>query len=97
MRTKWEYARLQLTCDPGNNPSEIRGLLGLPGTTTWKDLGILNSVTATLNNLGSEGWELLGPPSDLNAVYTYKAANETWHDRAYFVERNFWFKRPAAA
>ncbi|WP_433222268.1 hypothetical protein ACQP00_23005 [Dactylosporangium sp. CS-047395] len=97
MRTTWEYARLQLTCDPGKNPYEFHGLLGLPGTTSWHDLGILDSVTATLNDLGSEGWELVGTPSDLNAVYTYQAANETYHDRAYTVERCFWFKRPAAS
>jgi hypothetical protein len=38
---------------------------------------------------------LLGPPNDVNAVFTYKAGNETWHDRASWVERDFWLKRPA--
>ncbi len=67
----------------------------------WRDLGVLtgelNTVFGHLNKLGGYGWELVGPPNDLNAVFTYKAANDTWHDRACWVQRDFWLKRQAKA
>ena len=91
---RWEYARLKLTCDPGVGIT-VYGYLGLPDTSSWKELGVIESQTQLINSLGQEGWELVGSPTDLNAVYTYKAGNDTWHDRAYFVEREFWLKRPA--
>jgi hypothetical protein len=96
MRTHWEYSHLVLTCDPGKDPTEARGYLALPDATAWKELGLVANITALLNELGRDGWELVGAPSDLNAVYSYQAANSTWHDRAYFVERRFWLKRPAS-
>ncbi|XVU28206.1 hypothetical protein ACQPZJ_14525 [Actinoplanes sp. CA-054009] len=90
---KWEYSQLLLTRDPGKDLNEIYGFLALPGSTEWKQLGLPASISPTLNQLGSAGWELLGPPVDVNAVFTYQAANTTWHDRASFVEHTFWFKR----
>jgi hypothetical protein len=95
VRIRWEYARLTLTCDPGVDTNVVHGYLGLPGTTSWMELGVIESQTNVINDLGREGWELVGPPNDVNSVYTYKSGNETWHDRASFVERNFWLKRPA--
>ena len=50
---------------------------------------------AQVDKLGFEGWEMVGNPVSQNAVFTYKAANGTWHDRSYWVTRDYWFKRPA--
>lgn len=97
MRTMWEYARLQLSCDPGKDVNEIYGFLSPPGASDWEQLGLVTDITALLNKLGRDGWELVGMPSDVNAVFTYQAANSTWHDRASFVERHFLFKRPVHA
>lgn len=95
MHVHWEYARLKLTCDPGKDITVYYGYLALPGSASWKELGVVESIINAINDLGREGWELVGPPNDLNSVFTYKAGNDTWHDRAYFVERDFWLKRPA--
>jgi hypothetical protein len=91
---RWEYAQLKLTRDPGSDINIVYGYLGLPDETTWTELGALKNTLTTLNDLGKKGWALLGPPSDVNSVFSYKAGNETWHDRAYWVERDFWLKRP---
>jgi len=69
------------------------GWLAFDDDTVWQELGQLATVMPVIATLGSEGWELVGPPTSLNAVFTYRASNDTWHDRAYWVQREFWFKR----
>ncbi len=66
------------------------------GDAAWQKLGQMVSAMPIMAKLGSEGWELVGPPATLAAVFTYRAANDTWHDRAYWVECDFWFKREKA-
>jgi hypothetical protein len=92
----WEYAQLRLTCDPGAQAIPMYGWLAVGDNTVWQELGQLASAMPVIARLGSEGWELIGPPASLNAVFTYRAANDTWHDRAYWVQREFWFKREKA-
>lgn len=91
----WQYARLQLNRDPGNS-MEATGFLLLPGDGDWRELGVVQSLFGLVTDLGRDGWEMVGMPLDVNSVFTYQAANATWHDRAYFVEREFWFKREAS-
>jgi hypothetical protein len=91
---RWEYAQLRLTCDPGKDGVPVEGWLALPGDESWQKLGVLEESRSTVNRLGSEGWEMVGSPTSQNAVFTYKAANDIWHDRAYWVSRDYWFKRP---
>jgi hypothetical protein len=91
----WEYARFKLIRDPAYADAPTYGYLALPGDANWKELGVVVNTTLALNDLGKQGWELVGPPNDLNTVFTYKASNDTYHDRAHFVERDFWLKRPA--
>ena len=97
MRRHWEYAQLRFTCDPGVDGLPIYGWLTYPPDTKWKELGKIESVGSLMNRLGKEGWEMVGTPVSQNAVFSYKAANETWHDRAYWVTRDFWFKREAVS
>jgi hypothetical protein len=91
---RWEYALLRLTRDPGQEGVPVFGWLWLPGDEAWRELkdpkGLLH-----LNELGSEGWEMIAPPTTQNAVFTYKAASDVWHDRACWVEKDFWLKRMA--
>lgn len=95
MSRAWEYAQLRLTRDPGAEEMPISAWLALPGDTEWQELGKVTGSSQIVSRLGSEGWEMLGNPISQNSVFTYKASNETWHDRAYWVERDFWFKREA--
>jgi hypothetical protein len=98
MGRKWEYALLRFTRDPGNDVMSFHGWLFTPGADDWKQLNDEKlSHTKEVNRLGAEGWELIGPPISQDSVFTYKAANGTWHDRAYWVERDFWFKREVKA
>ncbi len=92
---KWEYAQARFTRDPGSETMQIYGWLALPGDTAWRELGKLGGPLEAVNQLGSDGWEMVGSPVSQDSVFTYKAANSTWHDRAYWVERDFWFKREA--
>ena len=92
MKVRWEYARIYQSYDPGGKKSAHAYLL-LPCDTEWKDLGEMGDVFFKITELGNEGWELIGPPHDVNTVFTYKAANDTWHDRAHWIEREYWFKR----
>ena len=90
----WEYAFLRVLCDPGAEGLPSYGYLATPpDTTKWQELGLLENVLQVLLDLGSEGWEMMGPPTGLKAVFSYQAANDTWHDRAYYVEKDYWFKR----
>jgi hypothetical protein len=97
MRRTWEHTQLRLTCDPGADGMPIYGWLAHPTDTKWQELGKIESVVPLINQLGAEGWEMVGSPVSQSAVFTYKAANETWHDRAYWVVRDFWFKREVVA
>jgi hypothetical protein len=90
---QWEYAQLRLTRDPGKDGVPVYGWLALPEDETWQSLGELEESRSLINKLGSEGWEMVGSPTSQAAVFTYKAANDVWHDRGYWVERDFWFKR----
>lgn len=94
--TRWEYAQLRLTRDPGAEGMAVKGWLALPGDESWQKLGVLEESRSLINRLGSEGWEMVGSPTSQNAVFTYKAANQTWHDKASWVSRDYWFKRPVA-
>jgi hypothetical protein len=95
MSRTWEYAQLHLSYDPGAADASIYGWLALPDDDEWQKLGKVEKLRALINRLGSEGWEMVGGPSSQNSVFTYQAGNDTWHDRAYWVERDFWFKREA--
>jgi hypothetical protein len=94
MPRTWEYAVVSIRADPGSTDGASHGWLRLPGTDQWEDLGKLSGWDF-IDRLGSEGWELIGPPSSQKAVFTYKAANGTWHDRSYSVESTYLFKREA--
>ena len=85
MASKWEYGVVWIQTDPASSKQTARGWLRLPGSEQWEDLGKVNGWDF-LDRLGLDGWELVGPPSAQKAVFTYKAANETWHDRSYAVE-----------
>jgi len=91
----WEYLLLRYTRDPGADTMDIQGWLLIPGAEDWKKLED-KSPHKEVNRLGSDGWELVSAPVSQDSVFSYKAANETWHDRAYWVERDFWFKRETA-
>jgi hypothetical protein len=95
--SKWEYTQLRLTCDPGQDGMPIHGWLAPPGSESWEKLGVLAKPKSVIDKLGSEGWEMVGGPTSQNSVFTYKASNDTWHDRSYWVERDYWFKRPAGS
>ena len=98
MARKWEYALLRFTRDPGADVMKSQGWLLTPETDDWKRIDDEKpSALREANRLGAEGWELIGPPISQDSVFTYKAANETWHDRAYWIERDFWFRREAEA
>lgn len=71
----------------------VHGWLGLPGKDSWEELGELSNPKSVIDKLGSEGWEIVGNPISQNAVFTYKAASGVWHDRASWIEKDFWFKR----
>lgn len=92
--TRWEYAQLRLTCDPAEKGVPVKGWLALPWDEKWQELGVLEESRSLINKLGSEGWEMVGSPTSENAVFTYKAASEVWHDKAAWVSRDYWFKRP---
>ena len=89
VRRAWEYAVLLYTKDPAHAQNPVRAWLTLPG----KEQEEVTDHKGLVNELGSEGWEMVGPPDMLNAVFTYHASNDTWHDRAYWVEAWFYFKR----
>jgi hypothetical protein len=92
MARMWEYATITLTRDPGEADWTPNIWLWLPGATEAQKITDVDFFT-TLNALGSDGWEMVGMPSTQDAVFTYKAANDTWHDRAYWVEKVYWLKR----
>lgn len=57
------------------------------------DLGSMTPIGA-LTKLGGDGWELVGAPEVQNAVLPVKDSDGVSLDRAFWVERRFWFKRP---
>jgi hypothetical protein len=89
---KWEYAVMWLQSDPGSVDRLSHGWLRLPGAEKFEDFGPVSGWDF-LDRLGSDGWELVGPPTSQKAVFTYKAENDTWHDRSYAVETTYIFKR----
>lgn len=95
--TLWEYAQLVLQRDPGDDVSAIYGFLRRTGDDEWVRLGLVTDTLSVLSGLGQAGWELVGSPVDVNAVFAYQAGNDSMHDRAYFLERGFWFKRQHGA
>jgi len=70
--------------------------LQLPGEAEWKSYDS-DGFWRAVNDLGAEGWELVGPPTVANAVFTYKAATGVFHDKANWVEMTYWFKRRRSA
>ena len=93
MGSRWEYAVLALTCDPGVATDKFYGHMKFPGDAKYRELGVIEDVLQKINSMGREGWELVGPPTYLNSVFTYQAGNGTWHDRAYPIETKYHFKR----
>ena len=97
-RSKWEYLFLSTAVDPGADGWDTKlpqWWMWGPGDEKYKDAGT-TPFAVLLNRLGSEGWELIGPPNAQKAVFTYKAANDTWHDRSYNVETTWVLKREIA-
>ena len=93
MGSRWEYAVLLLMCDPGVAVDKFWGYMAFPGETKYQELGIVENILEKFNSLGRDGWEMVGSPTYVNSVFTYKAGNDTWHDRAYPLETKFYFKR----
>ena len=92
MGNAWEYAQLHMIRDPqAEKPVPV--WLRFPGDTEWRKRGN-DDFLGLLNELGGEGWEMVGPPSVANGVFTYKAATDVWHDRAIWIEMTHTFKRP---
>lgn len=95
MAITWEYARLYMTRDPQSKDSYPVWLL-LPDDTAWQkhEEGEFWQI---VRDLGAAGWELVGPPTVANGVFTYKAATDVWHDRSIWLEMTYWFKRQQSA
>jgi hypothetical protein len=91
MSTRWEYARLYASRDPQDKES-TRTWLQLPKDTKWVEKET-EEFWSLLDELGADGWELLGPPTSEKGVFTYKAATDVWHDRSLWIELTYWFKR----
>jgi|GEM_PF-4566966 len=90
---KWEYAVLHLARDPAQEGLPVHGWFALPGDDDWRSLGEMKNTLEFLNQLGSEGWEMVGGPTVQSAVFTYKAASDVWHDRGSWIEKDYAFKR----
>jgi hypothetical protein len=94
MSVGWEYARLYMSRDP-QSKEPTRMWLRLPSDTEGRKREA-SEFWALFDELGADGWELVGPPTVANGVFTYKAATDVWHDRSLWLERTYWFKRQRA-
>jgi hypothetical protein len=88
----WEYAQLALEREPkpgGDWPIRAFLHLELQGAVeiTYTD------TVALINDLGRQGWELLGPPEVVNVAAVHTDSGGLHRQRAYWVERRFWLKR----
>jgi hypothetical protein len=88
VRPAWEYATLICMANPGRG-TEYRAWLRLPGQPQQE----VEDQDGVLTRLGSDGWELVGPPNVFNAAIRINTAAGTWYDRACWAEMWFYFKR----
>jgi hypothetical protein len=94
MSDAWEYARIYITRDPqSKEPFPL--WQQLPGDEEWRKHEP-DGFWALLAEMGADGWELIGPPTGSNGVFTYKAATDVWHDRSLWIDLTYLFKRRVA-
>lgn len=91
-RPTWEYAEILVVREP-----TPRSEWPITATVYYGD-GRATSVdgdnpVVILNDLGRDGWELVGPPEVLNVVAAHVDSGGLSRDRAYWVERRFWLRR----
>ncbi|HEX5929985.1 MAG TPA: hypothetical protein VFY48_11405 [Solirubrobacterales bacterium] len=94
MSPTWEYARIYLSRDP-QSQDPVPVWLQLPGDKEWTKREE-DKFWALVEELGADGWELVGPPTVQHGVFTYKAATDVWHDRSLWLEQTYLFKRRRA-
>jgi hypothetical protein len=92
MSNGWEYARLFTSRDPQDKGS-TKLWLQLPRETEWQERES-EKFWSLLDELGADGWELVGSPVVANGVFTYKASTGVWHDKSVWMEQNYLLKRP---
>jgi hypothetical protein len=87
MRRRWEYATMWHYRDPGTDDMPVTSWVRMPN----QEFRLV--ATDERLDMGADGWELVGAPHVESAVFTYKAGNDTWHDRSYWVEMYWYYKR----
>ena len=95
-RAHWEYGQLVFTREPPKNPNDPwlvqcvfyqgKGTDGIPLKG--------DDPVKVLNDFGRDEWELVGSPETASIIGTYTDAAGSSRDRAVWVERRFWLKRP---
>jgi hypothetical protein len=76
MSAGWEYARVYMSRD-SQSKEPVPIWLQLPNDLEWQRREP-DEFRALFNELGRDGWELVGPPNVANGVFTYKAATDVW-------------------
>ena len=95
MSSGWEYARINTRRDPQDKDS-IKLWVQRTGEGKWEEQES-NEFWQLLDDLGAEGWELVGSPEVANGVFTYKASTGVWHDKSVWLEKTYLLKRPRIA
>jgi hypothetical protein len=93
----WEYMWIRLSRDVQFEPDEIQYWIFEPESEP-REIEVPgedgSSFTDLLNKLGSQGWELVGPPIEVKVAMTYANSKGHYMNYADWTRQSYLFKRP---
>ena len=93
----WEYITLIAWREVQFNRDDVKYSLLSPDADEPRNLEVPgvdgSNFVDLLNNLGSQGWELVGPPEEVKVAMTYKNERDHFMNYADWARKTYIFKR----